>query len=85
MWTCTLGTSWTQDSTNGYYYQSVTVSGITSSDYPTLDVVTSGTLSNIQTLQTEWAKIVQAETSTNTIKFYAKEATTTSLTVIVKR
>ena len=83
--TITLGTSWTKDSTNGYYYQSVTVSGITSSDYPTLDVQTSGTLSNIQTLQTEWAKIVQAETSTNTIKFYAKAATTTSLTVIVKR
>ena len=85
VWTCTLGTSWTQDSTNGYYYQNVTVSGITSSDYPTLDVQTSGTLSNIQALQTEWAKIVQAETSTNTIKFYAKEATTTSLTVLVKR
>lgn len=85
VWTCTLSTTWTQDSTNGYYYQSVTVSGITSSDYPTLDVVTSGTLSNIQTLQNEWAKIVQAETSTNTIKFYAKEATTTSLTVLVKR
>lgn len=83
--TITLGTSWTQDSTNGYYTQSVTVSGITSSDYPTLDVVTSGTLSNIQALQTEWAKIVQAETSTNNIKFYAKEATTTSLTITVKR
>ncbi len=85
VWTCTLSTTWTQDSTNGYYYQSVTVSGITSSDYPTLDVVTSGTLSNIQALQNEWSKIVQAETSTNTIKFYAKEATTTSLTVLVKR
>lgn len=83
--TITLGTSWTQDSTNGYYYQSVSNSNITSSDSPVLDVVLSGTSTNMQTLQKEWAKILKAETYNNGIKFYAKEATTTSLTVIVKR
>ncbi len=83
--TCTLGTSWTQDSTNGYYYQNVTVSGITSSDTPILDVQTSGTLTNIKAQQTEWAKVVQATTYTNGIKFYATEATTTSLTILIKR
>lgn len=85
MLTCMLGTAWTEDTTNGYYTQSITVSGITSSDYPILDVQTSGTLENINTLQTEWAKIVQAETGTNTIVFYAKEATTTNLPILVKR
>ena len=83
--TITLGTSWTQDSTNGYYYQSVSNGNITSSDNPVLDVVLSGTSTNMQTLQKEWAKILKAETYNNGIKFYAKEATTTRLTIIVKR
>ncbi len=83
--TITLGTSWTQDSTNGYYYQSVSNSNITSSDNPVLDVVLSGTSTNMQSLQKEWAKVLSATTYNNGIKFYAKEATTTSLTVLVKR
>ncbi len=83
--TITLGTSWVQDSTNGYYYQSVSNSNITSSDTPVLDVKLSGTADNMQSLQKEWAKILSAETYNNGIKFYAKSATTSSLTVIVKR
>ncbi len=83
--TITLGTSWTQDSTNGYYYQSVSNSNITSSDTPVLDVKLSGTADNMQSLQKEWAKILSAETYNNGIKFYAKSATTSSLTIIVKR
>ena len=83
--TITLGTSWTQDSTNGYYYQSVSNGIITSSDNPVLDVVLSGTSANMQSLQKEWAKVLSATTYNNGIKFYAKEATTTSLTVLVKR
>ena len=81
----TLGTSWSQDSTSGYYYQSVSNSNITSSDNPVLDIVPSGTSSNMQAQQKEWAKILKAETYNNGIKFYAKEATTKSLTVTVKR
>ena len=81
----TLGTSWSNDSSNGYYYQSVSNSNITSSDNPVLDIVPSGTSDNMQAQQTEWAKILKAETYNNGIKFYAKEATTTSLTVTVKR
>ncbi len=83
--TITLGTSWTQDSTNGYYYQSVSNTNITSSDTPVLDVKLSGTADNMQALQKEWAKILSAETYNNGIKFYAKSATTSSLTIIVKR
>ena len=81
----TLGTSWSQDSSSGYYYQSVSNSNITSSDNPVLDIVPSGTSSNMQAQQKEWAKIIKAETLDGSIKFYAKEATTTSLTVTVKR
>lgn len=80
----TLGTSWTQDTTNGYYTQTVTYSGITSKDNPTIDVVLSGTLEEMQAQQDEWGKILKVETSANILKFYASEVTTVSLTVMVK-
>lgn len=79
-----LGTSWTQDTTNGYYTQNVTCSGITSKDNPTIDVVLSGTLAEMQSQQEEWGKILKVETLANTLKFYASEATTVSLSVMVK-
>lgn len=80
----TLGTSWTQDTTNGYYTQSIICSGITSNDNPPIDVVLSGTLAEMQTQQDEWGKILKVETSTNTLKFYVSEPTTVSLSVMVK-
>ena len=79
-----LGTSWTQDTTNGYYTQSIICSGITSDDNPTTDVALSGTLAEMQTQQEDWGKILKIETSTDTLKFYASEATTVSLSVMVK-
>ena len=82
--TVTLGTSWTQSTTNGYYTQSIICSGITSNDNPPIDVVLSGTLAEMQAQQEEWGKILKIETSTNTLKFYASEATTVSLSVMVK-
>ena len=79
-----LGTSWTQDSTNGYYTQSIICSGITSRDNPPIDVVLIGTLAEMQAQQEEWGKILKIETSTDTLKFYASEPTTVSLCVMVK-
>lgn len=81
--TVTLGTSWTSNS-NGYYTQTVTLSGITSSDNPVIDVVLSGTLEEMQTQQEDWSKILKVETSTDTLIFYASEPTTVSLSVLVK-
>ena len=83
--TITLGTSWTYNDTNKYYEQKVAVDGITGGDNPILDVVTHWVLSNIETDLKEWAKIIKATTANGSITFYAKEATTTSLTVLVKR
>ncbi len=80
----TLGTTWTQDSTNGYYTQTVNMSGIKSTDTPVLDVKLTGTASNIKALSKEWANILKAETLEGSIKFYAKKATSTALTVLVK-
>ena len=82
--TVTLGTSWTQDTANGYYTQSVAFGGITSKDNPTVDVVLSGTLENMQSQQEDWGKILKVETSTDTLTFYASEPTTVSLSVMVK-
>lgn len=80
----TLGTSWTQDTTNGYFTQTVALSGITSKNNPPIDVVLSGTLAEMQAQQDEWGKILKVETSTDTLTFYASEPTTVSLSVIVK-
>ena len=80
----TLGTTWTSDSTNGYVTQTVSCSGITASDSPVLDVKLTGTLSNMTTQETEWAKIKSATTASGSITFIASAATTTSLTVLVK-
>ena len=61
--------------------QSVSVSGITANHNAILDVVTS--TSNYEAQQTEWAKVYKAETYNGGIKFYAKEATSTALTIQV--
>lgn len=73
--TITLGTSWSS------LTQNVSVSGITANHNAILDVVTS--TSNYEAQQTEWAKVYKAETYNGGIKFYAKEATSTALTIQV--
>ena len=73
--TITLGTTWAD------LTQSVAVSGITANHNAILDVVTS--TSNYEAQQTEWAKVYKAETYNGGIKFYAKEATSTALTIQV--
>ena len=47
-------------------------------------MVLSGTLSDMQAQQDDWGKILKVETSTDTLKFYASEPTTVSLSVMVK-
>ena len=73
--TITLSTAWTD------LTQSVSVSGITANHNAILDVVTS--TSNYEDVQNEWAKVYKAETYNGGIKFYAKEATSTALTIQV--
>lgn len=71
----TLSTTWND------LIQNVSVSGVTASHNAILDVVTS--TSNYEAQQTEWAKVYKAETYNGGIKFYAKEATSTALTIQV--
>ena len=78
--TVTLGTSWSGSSAP--YTQTVTVSGLLATDTPILDVVTS--TSNYENQETAWSKVFKAVSSANTITFYAKEKTETSLSIQVK-
>nr|DAT80058.1 MAG TPA: Receptor Binding Protein [Caudoviricetes sp.] len=73
--TITLSTTWND------LIQNVSVSGVTANHNAILDVVTS--TSNYEAQQTEWAKVYKAETYDGGIKFYAKEATSTALTIQV--
>lgn len=73
--TIILGLTWTD------LTQNVPIEGITANHNAILDVVTS--TSNYEEFQTEWAKIYKAETYNGGIKFYAKEATSTALTIQV--
>lgn len=73
--TITLGTSWSS------LTQSVSVSGITANHNAILDIV--ATTSDFETQQAEWSKVYKAETYEGGIKFYAKEATSTALTIQV--
>jgi hypothetical protein len=79
-----LTTSWTLDSTTGYYVQNVVITGAKSTDIPTLSVKLSGTAENVKAISREWSKVLNAETYDGGIKFYASSATTQELTVIVK-
>ena len=73
--TITLSTTWND------LIQNVSVSGVTASHNAILDIVT--TTSDFENQQAEWSKVYKAETYDGGIKFYAKEATSTALTIQV--
>lgn len=73
--TITLSTTWND------LIQNVSVSGVTASHNAILDIVT--TTSDFETQQAEWSKVYKAETYDGGIKFYAKETTSTALTIQV--
>lgn len=79
-YTATINTTWTGSADP--FTKNVAISGITSDDKPIIDIVTTTAAHESQ--ETEWAKIYKAETYNGGIKFYAKEKTTVSLTIIVK-
>ena len=74
----TLSTTWIDG------LQTVNVNGITANDSPILDVKLSGDYDTILEQQTEWNKIIQANTGNGTITFLSSEDTTIELTVLVK-
>lgn len=70
--TCTaLAANWTQS--NGKYTQTITVSGLTSSLHPILDVIISDTVATGIEEQKQWAYITKAVTGDGTLTLYCYE------------
>lgn len=78
--TATVGTSWT--SKTGYVQQTITVQGITASDNPIIDLVT--TTADFEAQQEAWGKIFKVTTAANAITLYASEATETAINLQIK-
>lgn len=81
-YTGTITTTWT--GSTAPFTQIVTVTGITSSDQPILDVTMSGTYATDEARDLEWSFIYRAVTGTNNITFYAREKNTISLPFTAK-
>lgn len=79
-YTATVSTSWS--GTAALFTQNVAISGIAATDKPIIDLVPSTTA--WETQEAEWGKIVKAESYNGGIKFYAREKTTTALSISVK-
>ena len=73
----TLSTSWSGSAAP--YTQTVTVSGILSTDRPILDFTCSGTYATDQSREEGWLNIYRATTAANRITFYAHEKPTVSI------
>lgn len=76
----TLSTTWSSNE------QSIQISGVTANDSPIVSADLSGatSISDKQAILKEWNKVIDAQTRANYIDFYCSEATTRSITLIVK-
>ena len=73
----TLSTSWSGSAAP--YTQTVTVSGILSTDRPILDVLCSGTYATDQSMEEAWLNVYRATTAANSITFYAHDKPTVAI------
>lgn len=85
--TVTLSSSdWALDATSGYYKQIKTVTGMTSNSKPESKIkYPSGTTETTKvTIDKAANMLVEMETDTNSVSFYAVSAPTTNLTIYLK-
>jgi hypothetical protein len=69
----------------GPFTKAVTVTGITATDNPILDLDLSGvTFANVPATQTAWGKVYRGVTTANTITFHATEALTVAMPFTAK-
>jgi hypothetical protein len=74
-YTFTIAAADTWTDQTGYFTLAKTVSGITSSDTPILDLdLAASTVANIADIQAAWGAVYRAATTTDTITLYALEA-----------
>lgn len=80
-----VGTSWTADSTNGGYTQTITVSGILASDNPIFDVVLGTDVAANELYLEAYALVTRLTTSNGSITLWANgDAPTTAFTIQMK-
>jgi hypothetical protein len=82
--TIVLNTNWAKDAVNNYYTQSVSAVDVEVGDTPLVNVVLNGDLNAMNSQQAEWAKVIKTEAIDGAMKFYATEATTIELNILVK-
>lgn len=77
-----VGTSWTADSTNGGYTQTITVSGILATDNPIFDVVLGTDVAANELYLEAYALVTRLTTSNGSITLWANgDAPTTAFTI----
>ncbi len=80
--TATITTTWS--GSEAPYTQAVTVSGVLATDNPIIGLIPSSTYETAEAEMKDYSKLYSAITSKDTITFYAKEVTTTALSLQVK-
>lgn len=83
--TVSVGTSWTEDTTNGGYYQTCTATGMVAGDNPVVDVILGSDVAANDLYKEAWACVDRVVTADDSVTVYANEtAPTTAFTFQAK-
>lgn len=80
--TATIPVEWTYS--NGYYYQTITVSGMLETDNPIVDIVPSSDNATNVIYNREWSKVLSIDTNTNSVTIWCAAQPTSALPVVFK-
>ena len=81
-----VSASWTADGTNGGYYQTIPVSGITAADNPCADVLLGSDVEANALYKEAWMLVDRITTANGSITLYANgEAPEVAFTVILRK
>ena len=84
-YTVNVPASWTEDTTNGGYTQTVTVSGILETDNPMADVILGSDIEANALYLEAWGLVTRITTAANSITLYANgDAPATAFTMQLK-
>lgn len=76
-------TTWTEDSTAGWYYQDIATAGILSTDSPLVDINLSSATTGTEAgdMLTAYGEIFRVVTSADSVRVYSASQTTTAITL----
>lgn len=82
--TAEVGTNWKSDTTNGGYYQTISLSGILSTDNPIVDIVLGTSLSENWDKLIAWSNVTRVTTQNSSITLYANKSPSLAFTIQLK-